>query len=145
MIIQQIDNWFKQAKPNPTNQNTIQQMAYHFEEVAEMCEAIHCNYMAEQLKGLKEELLKVSQTKETSDNFISTVDKLALCDALQDQIVTSIGVSHMMKYDTLGALHEVNNSNWSKFENGKPVINEHGKIIKGKHYQEPNLEPYVGA
>lgn len=138
-----IAEWFHTAKPEPTNQNIIQQMAYHFEEVAEMCQAIHCDYMAEQLKGLKAELLKVAQTKEESDNFISTVDKVALLDALADQQVTAIGVGILFGFNMKGALAEVNRSNWTKFINGKPIINEQGKITQGTLYKKPNLEPFV--
>lgn len=138
-----IISWFKLAKPEPTNQNIIQQMAYHFEEVAEMCEAIHCDQMVDYLKQLKAELLEIAESKEYSDNFISTVDKLALCDALADQQVTSIGVGTLMGFDMQGALAEVNRSNWSKFEDGKPVINKQGKIIKGKDYTPPQLEPFI--
>lgn len=138
-----IAEWFHTAKPEPTNQNIIQQMAYHFEEVAEMCQAIHCDYMAEQLKGLKAELLKVAQTKEESDNFISTVDKVALLDALADQQVTAIGVGTLFGFNMKGAFAEVNNSNWTKFINGKPIINEQGKITKGHHYREPNLTNFI--
>ena len=34
-------------------------------------------------------------------------------------------------------------SNNSKFENGKPIFNEQGKIMKGKDYSEPDLAPFV--
>lgn len=49
----------------------------------------------------------------------------------------------MMGFDMVGALKEVNASNYSKFENGKPVFNEQGKIAKGKDYFKPNLTTYL--
>ncbi|SSX60346.1 nucleoside triphosphate pyrophosphohydrolase family protein [Actinobacillus lignieresii] len=70
-------------------------------------------------------------------------DKVELLDALCDQIVTAIGVAHMFGMNIQGALQEVANSNDSKFEDGKPVFNEQGKIAKGKHYFKPNLERFV--
>lgn len=42
-----------------------------------------------------------------------------------------------------GALAEVNRSNWTKFVNGKPVINEQGKITKGSHYRKSNLIDFI--
>ena len=66
-----------------------------------------------------------------------------LLDALVDQIVTAVGVGHMMGMDVLGALEEINRSNFSKFEDGKPVFDENGKITKGKDYVKPNLEKFV--
>ena len=65
-------------------------------------------------------------------------------DALCDQLVTICGVGYMLGFDMLGALAEVNRSNFSKFENGKPVFNEQGKIVKGKHYSKPDLKPFLG-
>ena len=42
-----------------------------------------------------------------------------------------------------GALKEVNDSNHSKFENGKAVFNEQGKITKGKNYSPPELGKFI--
>jgi hypothetical protein len=28
-------------------------------------------------------------------------------------------------------------------ENGKPIFNEHGKVLKGPNYFKPNLEKFV--
>ena len=63
-----------------------------------------------------------------------------LLDSLADQIVTAIGVGHCAGMNTPGACLEVNESNWSKFVDGKPLFNEHGKIMKGPDYAPPNLE-----
>ena len=80
----------------------------------------------------------------TLDNIDWTDYKLIeLLDALCDQIVTAIGVAHMFGFDIKNALAEVNKSNWSKFENGKPVFYKNGKIKKGKYYKEPELEMFI--
>lgn len=141
--IQTIIDWFKLAKPNPTNQNVLQQMAYHFEEVAEMCEAAKCTDLVTTLKKLKADLLVTASIPHKSDEFIAELDKLALLDALCDQIVTALGVGYMMGFDMQGALAEVNRSNWSKFEDDKPVIDKDGKIVKGKYYDEPELRGFI--
>ena len=78
-------------------------------------------------------------------------DRLALLDALCDQIVTAlgVGVGVLMGFDMEKALAEVNRSNYTKFakdEQGKPVpyIKPNGKIGKNPDtYQEPELEPYL--
>ena len=41
------------------------------------------------------------------------------------------------------AFEEVHRSNMSKFENGKPIFREDGKIIKGKNYFRPNLKQFI--
>lgn len=145
--LQSIIDWFKIAKPSPTYQNIMQQMACHFEEVAEMCNAIGIYDVESELIQLKYDLISVSRAdKGYSDAnfFIRHTDKKDLLDALCDQIVTALGVGYMMGFDMEGALAEVNRSNWSKFENDKPVINEQGKITKGKDYTPPNLESFIG-
>lgn len=141
--IKSILDWFALAKPNPTNQNALQQMAYHFEEVSEMCEAGKHLDEVGVLKKLKADLLLTSSIPHKTDEYVSEIDKLALLDALCDQIVTALGVGYMLGFDMQGALTEVNRSNWSKFENGKPVIDGHGKIIEGKYYEKPKLERFI--
>jgi len=64
-------------------------------------------------------------------------------DALCDREVTGNGVAYLAGFDKDGADQEVLRSNESKFENGKPVILEGGKIGKGKNYSPPNLKPFV--
>ena len=128
--------WFELAVPNPTEDNKRSQVGCHLEEVAEMAEAF----------GL-EELQKYTHL--WGDNFkenlvpLPEANRKALLDALCDQIVTAVGVGHMYGMDIIGALNEVNSSNFSKFVDGKPVFKPNGKIAKGKNFVEPNLEPYL--
>lgn len=142
-LIQSIIQWFKLAKPKPTNQNVVQQIAYHFEEVAEMCEALQFHNTAEEIKSIKQALLDYAENDDC-DYFVSQIDKVALLDALCDQQVTAIGVGILLGFDMENGLDEVNKSNYSKFENNKPVIDAQGKIIKGKYYRKPELTQFVG-
>src|SRR5690606_12600982 len=71
------------------------------------------------------------------------IDPVEHLDALADQIITAVGCAHMARMDIIGALDEVNRSNFSKFEDGKPVFNDQGKIKKGRGYSEPELERFV--
>lgn len=137
-----IAEWFHTAKPEPTNQNVVQQMAYHFEEVAEMCKAINCHDMETALKKFKADLLTIASVPDKADEFVDKLNNVELLDALADQQVTAIGVGTLLGFDMKGALAEVNRSNWTKFINGKAIIDENGKIMKG-NYKKPDLEPYV--
>ena len=40
-------------------------------------------------------------------------------------------------------MDEVNDSNFSKFEDGQPIFDANRKIIKGSGYRKPNLEPFL--
>jgi len=72
---------------------------------------------------------------------VGTGDREALLDSLADQIVTAVGVGHCAKMNIVEGVRRVNSSNWSKYDtNGKPIFNEHGKIMKGPDYKAPDLE-----
>lgn len=147
MNIEKIINWFKAAKPNPTEKDKTTQIGVHFEEVSEMMAALSC---------IREQVEDVSQEFYSSDAIDKDIDgevmklpenwEIDLLDSLCDQIVTAIGVGYMMGFDMVGALQEVNLSNWSKFdENGNPIFNENGKIVKGENYFKPDLAKFLKA
>ena len=138
-VITKIKEWFEVAVPQPTEKNQAIQIGCNLEEVAEMLNVFNPmlgEYIDLYARSYKE--------WKTLDNIDWTDDKLIeLLDALCDQIVTAIGVAHMFGFDIKNALAEVNKSNWSKFENGKPVFYKNGKIKKGKYYKEPELEIFI--
>lgn len=148
--IQPIVGWFNIAKPNPTNQDIVKQVAFHCEEFAEMLDAIRCNYMAGKVRELQDDLMRVAASnQEASDRFMSSIDNVKLLDALCDQVVTATGIATYMGMKFIPALDEVNRSNYTKFatdEQGNyvPYIRPDGKIGKNPDtYQEPDLEPFV--
>jgi predicted HAD superfamily Cof-like phosphohydrolase len=136
-IVYDIAQWFKQAVPEPTDKSRAVQIGCHYEEAAEMAAAIGNEVTAERLQQLGTEYKQSCRVK------IHDVDLTALLDSLCDQIVTAIGVAHMFDLNIHGALDEVSRSNFSKFVDGKPLFNEHGKIMKGPHYTPPDLTPFV--
>ena len=139
--IRGIKNWFEAAVPEPTDKNRAVQIGCHYEEVGEMCDAVFktpTNATSTTLKRISQ-LFKV----ECSGIEEHEVDRTELLDALCDQIVTAVGVAHMFGMDIETALAEVNASNWSKFVDGKPLFNEHGKIAKGPNYFEPQIEKFA--
>lgn len=143
MEIKDIKKWFEIAKPNPTIEDACVQIGCHYEEMAEMAGALHdadledeANRVAGEYKG------KVRYYIDTLDNPPRHL-KIELLDALCDQIVTAVGAAHMLGMDIEGALNEVNKSNHSKFEGGKAVLDENGKIKKGKDYFAPDLKGFI--
>lgn len=147
MTIQSIIRWFDIAKPNPTIKDALFQIGCHFEEVQEFIVATdHAK-----AKEYAEELGDLTDFYKAGNvlNTLDSADKVALLDALCDQIVTAIGVGVMMGFDMEQALAEVNRSNYTKFtkdEQGKPVpyIKPNGKIGKNPDtYQEPELEQFL--
>ena len=64
-----------------------------------------------------------------------------VADALTDILYVTYGAGHAFGIDLDKCFEEVQNSNMSKLdENGKPIYNEHGKVMKGPNYFKPNLK-----
>ena len=137
--IDSIKNWFHQAVPAPTDKTRAVQLGCHFEEVAEMAQALGETVFSNEVSRIADEFKNLVEIAIDE----ATVDRKELLDALCDQIVTAIGVAHMFGMDIAGGLAEVDRSNWSKFVDGKPVFKPNGKIGKGPEYTEPNLESFL--
>lgn len=141
--LKEIVQWFEEAKPNPTDKDRCVQVGVHIEEAKEMLDSMGMsNFTAathlHQLSGLFKASTFVDVLSELSEK-----NRKELLDSLCDQIVTAMGVGYMMGFDMQGALAEVSRSNMSKFENGKAVFFDNGKIAKGKDYSEPDLAKFL--
>ena len=142
-MIHSIKEWFEVAKPNPSTADVCVQLGCHYEEVAEMANALWDSEVHESAENA------ANNYKDANDFFtlflgdLTECQRIQLLDALCDQIVTAVGVAYMLGMDIEGALAEVNRSNWSKFEGGVPVFNEQGKIAKGVEYTPPELSDYI--
>jgi predicted HAD superfamily Cof-like phosphohydrolase len=133
--------WFELAVPQPTDKNRSVQLGCHFEEVSEMFTALGADPVATALSDLATVFKSGSTTTGQPVVFGDlTIDRKEMLDALCDQIVTATGVAHMLGMDIITALARVNDSNWSKFVDGKPVFDVNGKITKGPSYAKPDLE-----
>ena len=65
-------------------------------------------------------------------------------DALTDILYVTYGAGHAFGINLDNCFEEVQNSNMSKLdENGKPIYNENGKVMKGPNYFKPDLSKFV--
>lgn len=75
---------------------------------------------------------------------IRETHRLNFLDSIADQLVTATGCAHVLHMDPVGALDEVNDSNFSKFdENEQPIFDENRKVAKGPRYRKADLTPFV--
>jgi NTP pyrophosphatase (non-canonical NTP hydrolase) len=141
----QTARWFEQAVPEPTKKSFHVQLGCHFEEVAEMLDALPTDdsKTAFLLGDARIAVGNLAEYLKTTNHVVIKPKSPALLDALCDQIVTATGVGHMLGYHMVAAMDEVNASNWSKFVDGKPIFNENGKIMKGPQYFAPNLTTFM--
>jgi len=91
--------------------------------------------------------LRYDLIKEELDEFKEALDKKDLkevADALTDILYVTYGAGHAFGIDLDKCFEEVQNSNMSKLgEDGKPIYNEFGKVMKGPNYFKPNLEKFI--
>ena len=91
--------------------------------------------------------LRVSLINEELEEFkmaINNNDLKEAVDALTDILYVTYGAGHAFGVNLDKCFDEVQRSNMSKLgEDGKPIYNEQGKVMKGPGYFEPNLEKFL--
>ena len=71
-------------------------------------------------------------------------DLLEVADALTDILYVTYGAGHAFGINLDKCFNEVQNSNMSKLgDDGKPIYNEHGKVMKGPNYFKPDLGKFI--
>ena len=67
-----------------------------------------------------------------------------VADALTDILYVTYGAGCAYGIDLDKCFKEVQRANMSKLgEDGKPIYNDKGKVMKGPNYSEPNLKQFV--
>ena len=91
--------------------------------------------------------LRIDLIKEELDELQEAMknnDLLEVADALTDILYVTYGAGHAFGIDLDKCFDEVQNSNMSKLdENGKPIYNDSGKVMKGPKYFKPDLSKFV--
>ena len=91
--------------------------------------------------------LRVDLIKEELDELQEAMknnDLLEVADALTDILYVTYGAGHAFGINLDKCFDEVQNSNMSKLgENGEPIYNESGKVMKGPNYFKPDLSKFV--
>ena len=91
--------------------------------------------------------LRISLIEEELDELkkaINDKDIKEVADALTDILYVTYGAGHAFGINLDKCFSEVQNSNMSKLDdNGKPIYNENGKVMKGPNYFKPNLNKFI--
>ena len=91
--------------------------------------------------------LRIDLIKEELDELQEAMknnDLLEVADALTDILYVTYGAGHAFGVDLDKCFDEVQNSNMSKLgENGEPIYNESGKVMKGPNYFKPDLSKFL--
>ena len=91
--------------------------------------------------------LRIELIKEELDELkeaISNNDIKEVADALTDILYVTYGAGHAFGINLDKCFEEVQNSNMSKLgEDGKPIYNDKGKVMKGPNYFKPDLSKFI--
>ena len=91
--------------------------------------------------------LRINLIEEELNEFKDAMCKKDLkevADALTDILYVTYGAGHAFGINLDDCFEEVQKSNMSKLGNdGKPIYNEHGKVMKGPNYFKPNLNKFL--
>ena len=96
----------------------------------------------EKINKLRIDLIK--EELEELTEAMNNKNLLEVADALTDILYVTYGAGHAFGIDLDQCFEEVQNSNMSKLdENGKPIYNDAGKVMKGPNYFKPDLSKFV--
>ena len=82
-------------------------------------------------------LTKVADALKSARVEVGTKNEVAFNDSLLDQRVTGTGLLKMQGVDVAESVARVDVANFTKFDNGKPLYKEGGKIAKGPNFWNP--------
>ena len=100
------------------------------------------SFSTDKINKLRLDLIKEELTELTE--AMNNKDLLEVADALTDILYVTYGAGHAFGINLDKCFDEVQNSNMSKLdENGKPIYNEHGKVMKGPNYFKPDLSKFI--
>ena len=100
------------------------------------------SFSSDKINTLRYDLIK--EELEELKIAMENKDLLEVADALTDILYVTYGAGHAFGIDLYKWFEEVQNSNMSKLgEDGKPIYNDAGKVMKGPKYFEPNLIKFI--
>ena len=100
------------------------------------------SFSSDKINKLRIDLIK--EELEELQEAMKNNDLLEVADALTDILYVTYGAGHAFGIDLDKCFDEVQNSNMSKLsENGEPIYNESGKVMKGPNYFKPDLLKFV--
>ena len=86
----------------------------------------------------------INEELEEFKDAIKNNDLKEVADALTDILYVTYGAGHAFGINLDKCFDEVQKSNMSKLgEDGKPIYNENGKVMKGPNYLPPNLKQFL--
>ena len=103
---------------------------------------VKSGFSSEKINKLRIDLIE--EELEELKEAVNKKDLKEAIDALTDILYVTYGAGHAFGVNLDNCFEEVQNSNMSKLGNdGKPIFNEKGKVMKGPNYFKPDLNKFL--
>jgi predicted HAD superfamily Cof-like phosphohydrolase len=144
MSLDTIELWHKRARPTLSAEGFNVQLGCHFEEIVEMIDALNFHTESSSTTqgkntNFRNAVKHIADALKRGDLSASINDRKEFLDSVADQVVAGVGTAVCAGMRPSEAITRVDTSNWSKFVDGKPVFNEHGKIAKPAGFKPADL------
>jgi len=121
----------------------VAEMVREFHETYNCPIGIPINQMPSDLAAMRRNIL-VEEVREYNSASVDR-DLVEIADALADIVYVAYGTALTYGIDLDVVLAEVHRSNMSKLDaDGKPIMREDGKVLKGPNYFKPNIRKALG-
>src|SRR5262249_43082777 len=113
--------------------------------IASMLEEFHRVFVPEGLdvRSVRKTLLQ--EEHEELQRALESGDRLAIAQELADLLYVTYGTALVYQIDADVAVAEVHRANMSKLgPDGKPILREDGKVLKGPNYKPPDMSKAIG-
>ena len=103
---------------------------------------VKTSFSSDKINKLRVDLIE--EELEELKEAINKKDLIETIDALTDILYVTYGAGHAFGVNLDKCFEEVQNSNMSKLNNdGKPIFDNNGKVMKGPNYFKPNLNQFL--
>ena len=100
------------------------------------------SFNTDKINKLRLDLIREELTELTE--AMNNKDLLEVADALTDILYVTYGAGHAFGINLDKCFEEVQKSNMSKLgDDGKPIYDEKGKVMKGPKYFKPDLKKFL--
>jgi len=130
----------------PLAQRKLAQVIHMMKQVSTVCHVFAENHRGTpagtyfiRLQLIQEELMEFAEGIFNGD-IVESLDALGDLQYVVDGSFLTLGLGDLK----LPAVAEIHRSNMTKLdEEGKPVLNSAGRVVKGPNYEPPNLAPLL--
>lgn len=113
----------------------------HFSQAAKMLDEFHRAFVPDGVHVQKVRATLIEEEFKEVMEALASGNREAMAKELSDLVYVCYGTALVYDIDLDRAIEEVHKSNMTKLgDDGKPILREDGKVLKGPNYKPPNMK-----